>query len=160
MNAIKTMMNLEILRGKTPHMMRLELLMGLLAYNLVRLSMLNAASLTQTTPRGLSFTAALSIIVTNWTCMLFMESTVCLDRKGAMLLDKGAALLDRKGDVLLDYVNHLLKELSKHRAGHRPGRTEPRVLKRRNNAYPPMKQPRKILREKLHAPDAKINEIT
>jgi len=37
--------------------------------------------------------------------------------------------------VLLEYMTHQLRELSKHRAGHRPGRIEPRVLKRRNNAY-------------------------
>jgi len=122
MNAIKTMMNLEILCGKTPHTIRLELLVGLLAYNLVRLTMANAASLTQAMPRGLNFTATLSIIVTNLTCMLVMENTILLDWKGVMLPDKDA--------MLLDYVTHHFKELSKRRTSHRPGRIELRVLKR------------------------------
>ena len=131
LNAIKTMMGLEELRGKTPHMMRLELLMGLLAYNLVRLMMLNAAVLMGVTPRGLSFTSALSMVAGGWTSVFGMGN-----------------------EMLREFVYNHLKELMKHRAGHRAGRVEPRVVKRRPKAYPRMKQPRAKLRAKL------LNEIT
>ncbi len=49
------MMGLDILRAKTPHMMRLELLVGLLSYNCVRLVMLNSALLGGVLPRSISF---------------------------------------------------------------------------------------------------------
>ena len=136
LNAIKTMMDLEILRGKTPHMMRLELLVGILAYNLVRLMMLNTASLTQTTPWGLSFTSALAIIMNGWTSVFGMT-------------DK----------TLREFVCDNSKGLSKHRVGHRGGRVEPRALKRRSNAYPRLKQPRSTLREKLIADNAKTKKM-
>ena len=57
-------------------------------------------------------------------------------------------------EMLREFVYNHLKELRKHRAGHRAGRVEPRVVKRRPKAYPRMKQPRTILRAKL------LNEIT
>ena len=136
LNTIKTMMDLETLRAKSPHTMRLELLVGLLAYNLVRLAMLNSATLSGKSPRGVSFTAALSIVAANWMWVFTMEDA-----------------------MLQEFVYHHMKELAKHRAGHRPGRVEPRVLKRRNNAYPTMKQPRKKLREILTAPNPKIDKI-
>ena len=44
-NSLKTMMGLNDLRGKSPHMLRLELLVGVLAYNLVRLRIASAACL-------------------------------------------------------------------------------------------------------------------
>lgn len=133
-NAIKTMMGLDILRGKTPHMMRLELLVGLLAYNLVRVMLLNTAALMKTTPRGLSFTSALTMVSTCWTQVLWMKS-----------------------EIIPDFVTENLRELSKHRAGHRPDRTEPRVVKRRAKPYPKMRCPRNELRRELLNPENNAN---
>ena len=65
LNAIKTMMGLDILRGKSPHRMRLELLVGLPAYNLVRLMMLNSASLSGVSPRAISLTTCLSYLASS-----------------------------------------------------------------------------------------------
>ena len=42
-----------------------------------------------------------------------------------------------------------LRELKKHRVGHRGGRWEPRVVKRRPKPFPWMQELRKTLREKL-----------
>jgi hypothetical protein len=130
LNAIKTMMGLDILRGKTPHMMRLELLVGLLAYNLVRLMMLNAASLANIAPRTISFTACLSYLALSWNRVYWIPLSVWQSQIGVNLL-----------------------ELSKHRVGQRPGRFEPRLLKRRLKAYNqlqlPREQARKTLLEKI-----------
>jgi hypothetical protein len=128
LNAIKTMMGLDVLRGKTPHMLRLELLVGILAYNLVRLMMFQTAALKGMSPRGLSFTSASSTMLCGW----------------ASVFGMGEAMY-------VAFVNEGLRELSKHRAGHRGGRVEPRAVKRRPKAYPRMKQPRDILRAKLIA---------
>jgi IS4 transposase len=72
LNAIKTMMGLDILRGKTPHMMRLELLVGLLAYNWVRRMIRNSAALTDILPRSISFTACLNDLAWSWNRVCWM----------------------------------------------------------------------------------------
>ena len=126
LNAIKTMMGLDVLRGKSPYTMRLELLVGLLAYNLVRLVLLNTAALMKTTPRGLSFTSALSVVASSWTSVHWMAP-----------------------EMLHKFVASQVRELSKHQAGHRAGRVEPRVIKRRAKPYQKMKRPRQELRRKL-----------
>ena len=71
LRAIKTTMCLDILRGQTPHMMRLELFVGLLAVNLIRLKLLTAASQSDDlTPRDVSFTSALTILSAGYTSVL------------------------------------------------------------------------------------------
>jgi len=117
------MMGLDVLRGKTPHKMRLELLVGLLAYNLVRLMMLNSASLAGVSPRAISFTACLSYLASSWNRVHWMPLSVWQSQIEVNLL-----------------------ELAKHRVGHRQGRLEPRQLKRRLKAYnqlPPRADARK-----------------
>jgi hypothetical protein len=126
LNAIKTMMGLDILRGKTPHMMRLELLVGLLAYNLVRLMMLSSASLAGVAPRSISFTSCLSYLALSWNRVHWMSVSLW------------------EGQVVVN-----LLELSKHRVGNRPDRVEPRQLKRRLKAYPQLQLPRKEARQSL-----------
>jgi hypothetical protein len=126
LNAIKTMMGLDILRGKSPHMMRLELLVGLLAYNLVRLMMLNSASLSGVSPRSISFTTCLGYLASSWNHVHWMPLSIWRSQIEANLL-----------------------ELAKHRVGHRPGRLEPRQLKRRLKAYNQLQLPRADARKKL-----------
>ena len=119
LNAIKTMMGLDILRSKTPHMMRLELLVGLLAYNLVRLMLLNSAAMAGISPRTISFTASLSYLALSWNRVCWMP-----------------------WDVWQAQIHLNLLELAKHRVGQRPGRCEPRKVKRRQKAYPKLQKPR------------------
>ena len=126
LNAIKTMMGLDILRGKTPHKMRLELLVGLLAYNLVRLMMLNSASLAKVSPRSISFTACLGYLALSWNRVHWMPL-----------------------EVWRSQIEVNLLELAKHRVGHRPGRLEPRQLKRRLKAFPQLQLPRADARKQL-----------
>jgi len=120
------MMGLDILRGKTPHKMRLELLVGLLAYNLVRLMMLNSASLAKVSPRSISFTACLGYLALSWNRVHWMPL-----------------------EVWRSQIEVNLLELAKHRVGHRPGRLEPRQLKRRLKAFPQLQLPRADARKQL-----------
>ena len=128
LNAIKTMMGLDILRAKTPHMMRLELLVGLLSYNCVRLVMLNSALLGGVLPRSISFTACQVLLQMSWQQVHWMNTA------------SGESM------VLLR-----LLDLSKQIVGDRPGRVEPRQLKRRLKAYPQLQEPRAVARQKLLA---------
>ena len=127
LRAIKTHMALDILRGKTPHMMRLELFVGLLAYNLIRLKLLIAASQSDDiTPRDVSFTSALTALSAGYTLILWMPP-----------------------EHFAVWTHLQTRELPKHRVGHRPGRVEPRVVKRCPKPFPKMGQPRHELRRRL-----------
>jgi phosphatidylglycerophosphate synthase len=59
-------MRLDVLRCKTPASVRQELWTGLLAYNLIRQSMLQSAHRTGDRPDRLSFTAAMQMLANTW----------------------------------------------------------------------------------------------
>jgi hypothetical protein len=116
---IKHPLSLDHLRCKTPDMVCCELWVTLLAYNLVRKVMATAARRHRKTPRRLSFTAACQVILASW--MLWSTGVV------------------RDPAALTDYM---LAQIAAQQVGDRPGRSEPRVLKRRRHRYPLMKVPR------------------
>lgn len=105
-------MSLDVLRCKTPDMFRTELWMGLLAYNLVRHSLLQAAVTAECSPLRLSFCAALQFLATTWLT---------------------AAMAHHVPTPLIDLR---LIHFASHPAGHRPNRIEPRALKRRSQPTP------------------------
>jgi IS4 transposase len=119
-NSLKTMMGLDDLRGKSPHMLRLEFLMGVLAYNLVRLRVASAACLGGVHPREIGFTSGLTLVSMDWVLVLYRWET--------------------------EIQREDLYELSKQRVGDRKGRFEPRAVKRRPKAYPRLTRPRDIAR--------------
>jgi len=107
-------------------MVRRELWVTLLAYNLVRKLIATAAVVHDKLPRQLGFTLACQTILSSW-----------------MLLATGAC---RNVPQLWRLA---LERISANEVANRPGRIEPRVLKRRRHRYPLMQQPRQQLREKL-----------
>jgi putative transposase len=125
---IKCTLGLEVLRCKTPEMVRREFWTGLLAYNLIRQTMLQAALQAGRSPRQLSFTAALQKIAASWATIL-----VCQD-----------------ATVLLLIEIHL-GDLATHQVGDRPDRVEPRAKKRRPKPQRLLMQPRKQARAALLA---------
>ena len=124
--SIKQPLRLDHLRCKTPHMIECELWVTLLAHNLIRQVMATAAAEHAKQPRQLSFTMACQTILTCW--MLWATGAVC----------DAAAMR-----------THLLAVIASHEVANRPGRVEPRVIKRRRHHYPLMKQPRAELRARL-----------
>ncbi len=76
LRAVKVTMGLDVLRAKTPEMVRKELWTGLLAYNLIRRTMLQAAHAAELLPNQLSFTAALQTIAASWLTTLFLDDKV------------------------------------------------------------------------------------
>ena len=127
LRSIKSTMSLDVLRCKTPEMARTELWMGLLAYNLVRHSLLQAARAAECSPRQLSFCAALQFTASTW------------------LL----ATTNRQDTTSL--VKLRILHLASHRVGNRPNRIEPRAIKRRARAYDWLTQPRASARAQLMA---------
>ena len=52
-------------------------------------------------------------------------------------------------EALRKECDDLLKRIAECRVGDRPGRLEPRVIKRRRHGYPLMQKPRDVLRAEL-----------
>lgn len=119
---IKTAMKLEVLRCKTPAMVRQELWTGLLVYNLIRRSILQSAHEAERQPDELSFTATMQMMANTW------------------LLS--AVVVDGTGDVAEPLVTLRVIHGGSHRVGNRPDRVEPRAVKRRPKSHPLLTTPR------------------
>jgi hypothetical protein len=124
--AIKITMGLDVLRCQSAEMVQREIWTGLLAYNLIRQAMLEAALKSKRSPRELSFTAALQKIAAAW-----LVIAGCDEGAGVKLI---AALLDG---------------MAKNIIGHRPNRVEPRAVKRRPKPHKLLTEPRNVARAKL-----------
>ncbi len=122
--SIKTTMGMEVLRCKTPAMVRKEIWTWLLAYNLIRKTMLAAADTADRLPRELSFASAKEQIGAAWTAIL---------------------LLDEAGQVSL--VEMYIHHLAGYRVGHRANRIEPRAVKRRPKRQRLLTKPRREARQ-------------
>ena len=124
--AIKVVLQMDVLRCKTPEMVEKEIWMHLLAYNLIRGMMAKAAEVHRKQPRHLSFKGALQ------TMTAFQDGL------------RRAAPGDR--DRLM---KDMLKAISRHRVGDRFGRVEPRANKRRPKPQRYLKEPRDQARKRL-----------
>lgn len=123
---------MDVLRCQTPEMVGKEIWTCLLAYNLIRQTMLQAALAANRSPRQLSFTAAMQKIAASWHTL---------------------PLSDEATFVLLVEVH--LKHLPAHKVGHRPNRVEPRAVKRRPKPHKLLSKPRAEARAELRAGAAK-----
>jgi putative transposase len=124
--AIKVTLGMDVLRCQSPEMVRREIWTCLLAYNLIRQTMLAAAHQSERSPRELSFTAALQKIAAAW------------------------AILSVGDDVLLAaIIDVMLSDIAKNIVGNRPDRVEPRAIKRRPKPHKLLHEPRAVARAKL-----------
>ena len=126
--SIKDSLNLGHVRCKSPEMVGRELWTTFLGYNLIRTTMAGAALLHDKQPRQISFVSTCQYVLSSW-----------------MLLSSG--LLDERS--VSAHCKSLLAQIASCQVGHRPGRLEPRVLKRRRHGYKLMQQPRHVLRSEL-----------
>jgi hypothetical protein len=113
---------MDILRCKTPDLVRKELWTHILVYNLIRTIMAQAASKHSIEPRSISF-------------------------KGAMqTLEAFQPLIAVRGEHNSEFrrsaYEHLLDAIATHRVADRPDRFEPRRKKRRPKPYDRLMKPR------------------
>ena len=128
MKHIKSTLGMDILRGKTPQMVRQEIYVYLLAYNLLRTVMWQAGTTHGVHPLRLSLQGARQHLNN------FQEQLASAGRRKRQRLYR----------TLLELIAH-------KPVPERYGRSEPRVRKRRPKSYPLMKQPRQVLRKQLTA---------
>jgi len=126
LRSIKTVMQMDVLRCKSPQMVRKEIAAHLLAYNLVRAVMAQAAYLAAVLPRQLSFKGALQML------NAFEEN---LRRSPSSALARRHA--------------YVLAGIAQMKLAHRPGRVEPRAVKRRPKPHKLLTEPRALVRARL-----------
>ena len=119
--SIKSTMKMDVLRCKTPEMVRKEIWTYLLAYNLLRTVMAIAAAEYGIEPRQVSFKGAKQVV------------TAFAPKLEAAPPEQRAGLMDA-----------LLKAVAYYRVGDRPGRWEPRARKRRPKPGTRLTQPRRV----------------
>jgi DDE family transposase len=124
--AIKITLGMDVLRCQWPEMVRREIWTCLLAYNLIRQTMLEAALRSGRSPRVLSFTAVLQKIAASWAIL-----AVCHDA------------------LLLSLVDVHLEDIAHNLIGQRPDRVEPRKVKRRPKPHKLLTESRAKARAKL-----------
>jgi hypothetical protein len=126
--AIKCTLGMDVLRGKTPEMVRKEIWTCLLAYNLIRKTMLQAAYNKDLSPRQLSFANALQNMAASWVVL---------------------PTLDRP--TISSMINTQIESLTSQLVAkpRRANRVEPRAVKRRPKPLRLLNMPREEARELL-----------
>jgi hypothetical protein len=118
LRTLKTDMRMEMLRTKSPEMVRKEVAVHLLGYNLIRGVMAEAARTAAVRPRQLSFQGALHEVRSFEETHLYDPARIAAD------------------------LPRLLELIGRKRVGDRPDRYEPRAVKRRPKPHPLLRMPR------------------
>lgn len=125
---LKTMMGMEQLRCKTPEMAEKELLAYLVAHNLVRCVIAEAVAVHAVDLERVSF-----------------KGTVDAWRQYSEAIGRA-----RHRKMRRQLWDDLLLNIARDLVPHRPGRTEPRAVKRRPKPYPLLNRPRRRFKEIAH----------
>jgi hypothetical protein len=126
---IKTAMGMDILRCKSPGMIHRELAVYLIAYNLIRCLMVEAATHSDLSVERISF-----------------KGTVATLRFWAPLLTEYRADPQQTQNIL----ELILWYLARDPLPYRPNRSEPRARKRRPKPYPLLNKPRSVFKDIPH----------
>jgi hypothetical protein len=127
LRSLKVTLQMDVLRGQTPAMVRKEVWGHLLAYNVIRAVMAEGAARAGVRPDQLSFAGALQ------TVNAFLPHL-----RTARTLEEAERLWEE-----------LVAAVGYHRVGDRPDRIEPRAVKRRPKNYPKLSVPRAEARRRL-----------
>lgn len=118
---IKETLKMGVLRCKTPEMVEKEIWVHLLAYNMIRVVMSGSAAHTKTALNHISFKHTVQFFF----CIRLFET----------------------GTLFMGEMFWLI--IAQIRVGYRPGRMEPRCVKRRQKPYQKMTKPRAALQEEI-----------
>jgi hypothetical protein len=129
LRSIKCTMQMHELRCKSPEMVRKEVWTHILAYNLIRTIMAQAAATYGLLPRTISFKGTIQMLTA------FQD-----------VIEAQAAHAPLNG---LAAYRDLLHAIATHRVGNRPDRFEPRMKKRRHNNYAWMMKPRAEIKREM-----------
>jgi len=129
LRSIKSTMQMEVLRGKTPELVRKEVWTHVLAYNLIRTIIAQAASKHGKEPRSISFKGAIQT----------------LEAFQPVIAIQG----NRNSAVRMNLYQQLLDAIAAHLVADRPDRFEPRLRKRRPKHYAFLRRPRAVIKREM-----------
>jgi hypothetical protein len=129
LRSIKSAMQMGELRGKTPEAVRKEVWAHVLAYNLIRAVMAQAAARHDIPPRSISFTGAMQTLEAFRPLLEFGAARDAAGRRGL--------------------YHEVLGAIASHRVADRPDRFEPRLKKRRKDYCGWFTEPRAELKRKM-----------
>jgi hypothetical protein len=122
LRSLKQVLQMDVLRCKTPELVRKELWAHILAYNLIRTIMAQEADRHGIEPRSISFKGALQT----------------LEAFQPVIASRG----ERDAAFRRNLYERLLDAVASHGVGDRPDRFEPRRRKRRPKPYDRLMTPR------------------
>ncbi len=128
LRSLKTTLGMDVLRCKSEEMVRKEIAMHQIAYNLIRLWMQVAAEQHGVDPQRLSFAGT--------------------QQRLLAVLPMLPLLRTRRAQR--EFVMHLLRWIAADTLPHRPNRHEPRAIKRRRKSFPWLVHPREQARKTNH----------
>jgi hypothetical protein len=129
LRSIKISMQMDILRCKTPELVRKEIWTHILAYNLIRTVMAQAADKHGIEPRTISFKGAIQTLEAFQSLIDFQEH--------------------RGSSFRMTLYQRLLDCIATHRVADRPDRYEPRLRKRRPKHYAYLRKPRNVIKSEM-----------
>lgn len=132
LNSLKTSLDMEHLRCKSPEMVEKEIWVHFLAYNVLRQIMADAAKKRGIAPRQISFSGAQQRFNAN---VHVMSTLVAAGHQASLAV----------------LYQQMLDSIARDTIGDRPDRIEPRKLKYRQGRYPYLKTDRNTERKKLCA---------
>jgi hypothetical protein len=124
--SLKDVLQMDVLRCKTAELVRKEIWMHVLAYNLIHTVMAQAASQNGTSPRSISFKATLQV----------------LEAFGPLIASRAHGSLSQRESL----YQEVLRAIARHRVADRPDRFEPRMAKRRPKNYDRLRKPRRQIK--------------
>ena len=122
LRSIKTTMQMDVLRCKTPELVRKEIWTHILAYNLIRTIIAQSATKHGILPRTISFKGTIQTLEAFQPLIAFQSHCNEL--------------------LLPDIFERILETIAVHRVANRPDRFEPRRKKRRPKPYDRLMKPR------------------
>lgn len=132
---LKTTLKMDMLRGRSPQMVQKELYARIIAHNLIRCIVAQAAAEHGVAPERISFKGSLDAL-----------------RQFSQAMARARSKKKRR-ELWAQLLNTLAADL----VPERPGRREPRAVKRKKNKYPRLNTPRHKFRDRPKRHDRRKN---
>ena len=129
MRSIKITLQMDVLRCKTPELVRKEIRTHVLAYNLIRTVMAQAATMEGVEPRSISFKATLQVLEAFRPLIAYRAHCGADDQE--------------------ELYEQLLGAIAVHRVADRPDRFEPRMAKRGPRRFDCLSRPRAEVKRRM-----------
>jgi hypothetical protein len=129
LRSLKRTLQMDVLRCKTPDLVRKEIWTHVLAYNLIRTIIAQAARKAGIEPRSISFKGAVQTLAA-------FQPIIAIHGH-------------RDPSFRLSLYQELLNAIAVHRVADRPDRFEPRLRKRRPKHYAFLRKPRHVIKREM-----------